>query len=74
MLVLSRKVGERIAIGAEITIVVTRATRNRVVLGIEAPEEVPVRRAELLLEMERATTPAVPVVATETVYFPQPLS
>jgi carbon storage regulator len=47
MLVLSRKVGEKLMIGDQITIVVSRVAGNRVTLGIEAPLEVPVLRAEI---------------------------
>lgn len=47
MLVLTRKVGEKLIIGDQITIVVSRVAGNRVTLGIEAPLEVPVLRGEL---------------------------
>ena len=47
MLVLSRKVGERIAIGDNISIVVNRISGNRVAIGIEAPNTVRVLRGEL---------------------------
>jgi carbon storage regulator len=47
MLVLSRKVGEKLVIGDNITIVVNRVAGNRVTIGIEAPDDVRVIRAEL---------------------------
>jgi len=47
MLVLSRKVGEKIVIGNNITIVVQRIGKGRVALAIEAPQEVTVLRGEL---------------------------
>jgi carbon storage regulator len=47
MLILSRKVGEKIAIGNEVTIVVNRIAGNRVTIGIQAPEHVRVVRGEL---------------------------
>ena len=47
MLVLSRKVGEKIVIGDNVTIVVQRIGKGRVALAIEAPHEVPVLRGEL---------------------------
>lgn len=58
MLVLSRKVGERLVIGDNITVVVSRVAGNRVTLGIEAPNSVRVVRAELKphAEMEREKT------------------
>jgi carbon storage regulator len=47
MLILSRKVGEKIAVGDEITIFVNRIAGNRVTLGIQAPDHVRVVRGEL---------------------------
>lgn len=47
MLVLTRKVGESIVIGDNIVIKVVQLTRNKVRIGIEAPKNVPIRRAEL---------------------------
>ena len=52
MLVLSRKVGERIWIGEEISITVVRVAGGGVRLGIEAPEELPVVREELRGRLE----------------------
>ena len=57
MLVLSRKVGERIRIGNEVVITVVRVTGGGVRLGIEAPADLPVVREELhqaLLEEDKA--------------------
>ena len=47
MLVLSRKAGERIRIGDNITIVVNRVVGSRVSVGIEAPSNVRIVRGEL---------------------------
>lgn len=47
MLVLSRKVGEKIVIGDNITITVSRIAGNRVTLGIDAPSDVHILRGEL---------------------------
>ena len=47
MLVLSRKVGERILIGPDIAVTVVRVTGGGVRLGIEARPELPVVREEL---------------------------
>ena len=47
MLVLSRKVGERILIGDQIAVTVVRITGGGVRIGIEAPAEMPVIREEL---------------------------
>ena len=47
MLVLGRKVGERLFVGADIEVVVLGTHRNHVKLGIIAPKEIAVRREEV---------------------------
>lgn len=47
MLALSRKQGERIQIGENITVVISRVVGNRVTVGIEAPNDVRILRDEL---------------------------
>lgn len=47
MLVLSRKVNERIQVGNQITITVVRIGPNSVRIGIEAPPELAIVREEL---------------------------
>lgn len=47
MLVLTRKRDEQILIGQDVTITIVRLHGNTVRIGIEAPREVRVRRAEL---------------------------
>ncbi len=47
MLILSRKVGEKIVIGDGITVVVSRVAGDRVTLGFEAPPDVRILRGEL---------------------------
>ena len=54
MLVLSRKVGERIWIGDDIAITVVRLTSGGVRIGIEAPTELAVVREELKQKIEAA--------------------
>ena len=49
MLVLSRKLGEVIHVGPDITITVVDIDRGKISLGIEAPRDVPIWRAELRL-------------------------
>lgn len=48
MLVLSRKLGEKICIGDNIRITVVDVERGKIRLGIEAPREIPIFRQELL--------------------------
>jgi carbon storage regulator len=52
MLVLSRKIGEKLVIGDNITVVVSRVAGNRVTLGIEAPSDVRIVRGELHLDID----------------------
>lgn len=54
MLVLSRKPGEKIQIGDNITITVVRVSSDNVRLGIEAPREIEVLRSELVQVEEDA--------------------
>lgn len=52
MLVLSRRMGERVVIGHEIEVTVLEVRGNRVKLGVRGPADVPVHREELLRAME----------------------
>jgi carbon storage regulator len=47
MLVLTRKVGERVVIAGEIVVVVLEVNGQRIRLGVEAPPEVSIRRQEV---------------------------
>ncbi len=47
MLVLSRKLGEKIVIGEDIVVTVVKIDRNQIRIGIEAPSKVPVYREEI---------------------------
>ena len=47
MLVLTRKVGERIQIGDQITLSIIRVQNGKVRIGIDAPESIRIRRDEL---------------------------
>jgi carbon storage regulator len=52
MLVLTRKLMEKLFIGDDICVTVVRLEAGQVRLGIEAPREVPVVRAELVTGRE----------------------
>jgi carbon storage regulator CsrA len=52
MLVLSRKVGERILIGEDIVVSVLASSGSQIRLGIEAPRKVTIQRQELLLSIK----------------------
>jgi carbon storage regulator len=60
MLVLSRKVGERILIGDQIKVTVVRLATGGVRLGIEAPPEMVVVREELTERPESPSASANP--------------
>jgi carbon storage regulator len=52
MLVLSRKVGESVVIGAGIVVTVVRVEGEVVRIGIAAPKDVPVHRQEIYEEIQ----------------------
>lgn len=56
MLVLSRKEGESLIIGDNITLVISKVVGNRVTIGIEAPKDVKVMRAELTVDTDKLLT------------------
>lgn len=47
MLILTRKVGESVLIGNDISITILNVRGNQVKLGVEAPKEVSVHREEI---------------------------
>ena len=52
MLVLSRKLGEKVVIGGGITVTVLDVIGGRIRLGIDAPDDVRILRGELASWME----------------------
>ena len=54
MLVLTRREGERIALGDEIVVTVVSIQGNKVRLGISAPDDIVIRRGELILNVDAA--------------------
>ena len=70
MLVLSRKLNQSIVIGDDIHIVVVSVDRDTVKLGIQAPREVPVHRAEVYEEIQRANRAEVPGTIPEPAQQP----
>lgn len=61
MLVLSRKKNERIVIGENIVLTVVEVRGDRVRLGIEAPQDVPIHRSEVheAIQLERENADSV---------------
>lgn len=68
MLVLSRRLGEKIVIGDNVVVTIVEVHRDSVRIGIDAPRSVPVNRAELLAavgeENKAATSSDVDAAAT----------
>jgi carbon storage regulator len=67
MLVLSRRAGESVVLGEDITVTVLEVRGDVVRVGIDAPRSLKVHRAELLEQLEeenqRAASPSEDVVA-----------
>jgi len=59
VLVVSRKVGERILIGDKITVTVVKIGSSGIRIGIEAPKEMAVVREELAEQLRRADMLAI---------------
>jgi carbon storage regulator len=52
MLVLSRKLGEKIVINGNIVVTIVKIDRNQIRIGIEAPKDIPVYRNEIAPDHE----------------------
>lgn len=60
MLVLSRKVGEKIFIGENISVTIVRVAQGVVRIGVEAPAELPIVREELKEKMQESNPTSLP--------------
>jgi carbon storage regulator len=58
MLVLSRRTGESVVVGEDVTITVLEVRGDVVRIGIDAPRSVAVHRAELLEQLEHSNREA----------------
>ncbi|MCC7335406.1 MAG: carbon storage regulator [Pirellulaceae bacterium] len=56
MLVLSRKVGEKLVIDGNITVEVVKIQGNRITLGVVAPSDVKILRGELIQKPAKSKT------------------
>ena len=54
MLILTRKVGESVLIGENISITVLSVRGNQVKLGVQAPKEVSVHREEIFQRIQQS--------------------
>ena len=62
MLILTRRVGERLIIGDDVTITILSIKGNQIRIGIDAPREVKVHREEVFqrIQKEREALSVVP--------------
>jgi carbon storage regulator len=66
MLVLSRKLGEKIVIGDNIVVTVVKIDRNQIRIGIEAPSEILVYREEIAPQHSTREERTGPVALSHT--------
>jgi carbon storage regulator len=56
MLILTRRVGETLMIGDQITVTIVGVNANQIRLGIGAPKEIPVHREEVYVRLQEENT------------------
>ncbi len=60
MLILTRRVGETLMVGDEVTITVLGVKGNQVRIGINAPKDIPVHREEIYQRIKREQSGDLP--------------
>jgi carbon storage regulator len=55
MLILSRRIGESLKIGSDITVMIISVKGRQVRIGVSAPKDIPVHREEVVRRIERET-------------------
>lgn len=66
MLVLTRKVGEQVVIGDEITVTVLDVRKDGIKIGIDAPRHIKVQRQELVLAVADENVESAKSATAET--------
>ena len=66
MLILTRRVGETLMVGDEVTVTVLGVKGNQVRIGVKAPKHVSVHREEIYerIRAEQQAEPDAPAIAT----------
>ncbi len=60
MLILTRRVGETLMIGDEVTVTVLGVKGNQVRIGVNAPKEVSVQREDIYMRIQAEKVPGQP--------------
>lgn len=68
MLILTRRINERLIIANDIEVIVLGIKGNQVRLGINAPDEIPVHREEIQQKIEREAQGDIANDGTKIVY------
>jgi len=67
VLILTRRIGETVMIGDEVTVTVLRVKGNQVRLGVNAPKSVSVQREEIFHRIKREASEHIEHTATPEV-------
>jgi carbon storage regulator len=67
MLILTRRVGETVMIGNEVTVTVLGVKGNQVRIGVNAPKDVAVHREEIYDRIKREEDEARPASSTKVI-------